>query len=691
MRRSALFITLGFLSASAISPQTQADNSLWSMTLQELIEVELATGTPKPPEDAPAILSVITAEDLALTGARTLAEALERVPGLHVMPSINRLTPLFAIRGIFSDSTPQVLVQIDGVDISELTALSTPYAFHYPIQFVERIEVIRGPGSALHGADAFSGVINVITRRPGEQDLLQAGGRSGSFSHNEAWINGNLARDEWRIGFSLVHEEEGNDEDRLTRYGVLQRDRDMDNLHINIDYGDFSLNNWYWRTRQQMGVGAGIVGNDFDRDIVETVRSQLAWTKNYSQDVALSADVSHTDSRFDASFQLLPPGIWPVGNDGNVFLPDFTPVSFPQGVIGSPSARTQQTLVNTTLVYEGLEAHRIRLGLGARRSRLTDIEESKNFGPGILDIEHRPPDLISDTIVDVSGTPFIYTPSYTRDVWYLSLQDEYRINDTVELTSGIRFDDYSDFGSTINPRLALVWRSTEALTSKLLFGTAFRAPKVAELAFINNPTVLGNPNLEPETIQTVEFAFDYQPSEGFEGRLNLYRYRAEDLIQLDQTFTYQNRGEQQGWGFEAEVAWEISQALNINANLSWLEAELPMTGHDKERVPGTTAYLDVRYRLHDNLVFTAQGYWIADRQREAGDPRPAVSDYLQTDINLLWQPKSEWRVTAGVKNLLDERILEPVPNSPLFAIGLGFPGDYPMQSRRVFASLEYSY
>ena len=332
-----------------------------------------------------------------------------------------------------------------------------------------------------------------------------------------------------------------NDPDRLTPYGVMDRVRELDNFHLTAEYGNFSFKNWYWHIKQKMGIGAGIIGNESDRDISDALKFQLNWENKISENLQASYDVSFSHIELDASFQLFPPGVWPVGDDGNLLVPPFTFVNFPDGVIGEPKLTSERTKFNSALVYSKGEEHRFRIGFGYEQAELVEVREFKNFGPGVLDVNNIPqdPDFpdepllpVSDVIVDVTGTPSVYTPEYTRELWYISLQDEWRFAKNWELTAGIRLDDYSDFGSTTNPRVALVWNSSDSITSKLLFGTAFRAPKSSEVAFINNPTTIGNPNLDPEKIKTLELGFDYRPVDEFYGQLNIFRYEAEDLIQL---------------------------------------------------------------------------------------------------------------------------------------------------------------
>ncbi len=121
-------------------------------------------------------------------------------------------------------------------------------------------------------------------------------------------------------------------------------------------------------------------------------------------------------------------------------------------------------------------------------------------------------------------------PNTHRTIWSLVAQDEWQIADDWQLTAGVRYDDYSDFGGTVNPRVALVWDINEQITSKLLYGKAFRAPNFAEQCTQNNPVVLGNKNLNPETINTFEWALDYRPFSSLRTAVNLYYYQINNLI-----------------------------------------------------------------------------------------------------------------------------------------------------------------
>ncbi|MDV7393656.1 TonB-dependent receptor plug domain-containing protein, partial [Arthrospira platensis SPKY1] len=135
-------------------------------TFGDLDTVSIATGRAQSIQTAPAVASVITAEQIRDTGARDLIDILRQVPGFFLGETANPFGPAVAVRGFTSAFNQTTLFMVDGVPQTELvfgdrfTALGK-----IPLDGIERVEVIRGPGSALYGADAFSAVVNIITRR----------------------------------------------------------------------------------------------------------------------------------------------------------------------------------------------------------------------------------------------------------------------------------------------------------------------------------------------------------------------------------------------------------------------------------------------------------------------------------------------------------------------------------------------
>ena len=151
--------------------------------------VTIATGTKQPIARAPSVASVITAEDIAAIGAADIDEVLETVPGLHVSRSPIGYNPIYTIRGIDTQYNPEVLMLVNGIPITGVYFGNRSQVWGgMPVENIARIEVIRGPGSALYGADAFAGVINIITKTSADINGTQLGLRAGSFNSLDGWV-----------------------------------------------------------------------------------------------------------------------------------------------------------------------------------------------------------------------------------------------------------------------------------------------------------------------------------------------------------------------------------------------------------------------------------------------------------------------------------------------------------------------
>lgn len=139
-------------------------------------------------------------------GARNLAEVLETVSGLHVSRSAFRYGPKFIFRGLTSTTAPQTLILVDGISLkSSFDGDLNNIWGEYPIHAIAKIEVLRGSGSALHGADAFSGVINMITKKHDDITINETGFSAGSFDTYNAWTNLTFSLGDWKSAFSVKY------------------------------------------------------------------------------------------------------------------------------------------------------------------------------------------------------------------------------------------------------------------------------------------------------------------------------------------------------------------------------------------------------------------------------------------------------------------------------------------------------
>jgi iron complex outermembrane receptor protein len=277
----------------------------------------------------------------------------------------------------------------------------------------------------------------------------------------------------------------------------------------------------------------------------------------------------------------------------------------------------------------------------------------------------------------------------SRHLWFISAQDEWAFAKSWELTAGLRYDHYSDFGDTVNPRAALVWETRYDLTAKLMYGRAFRPPTFNELYAKNNPANNGNTSLEPETIETVELAFDYQPTQELRTGLSLFSYQIDDLIELVQdpgqtTMTAQNHKNQEARGFELEMDWLPVESLRVRSNFAYQRSKDKATGEIVPDAPEMQFYATGHWKFMPEYSLDAQYYWIGGRHRANGDTRPSIKDNDIVNLTLRrTNIAAHWDVALAVKNVFDDDVREPSQSS--------IPNDYPMESRSIWGEVRYTF
>lgn len=702
----------------AISATTQAENKsstpldVYNLSLAELgqVQISIATGNSTPLDKAPATASVIYAAQIEAMGARTLDDVLETVPGMHIsLSTLSRLDSIESIRGIHTGFNPQVLMMLNGVPVQFSSNGGRPALFRLPVANIDRVEVIRGPGSAIYGADAYAGVVNVITKDAGSIKQTKIGARAGSFNSREFWLQTSAEWNGIAVGFDASYQDSAGDSSRTintdlqsnldaafdtkaslapgalsTRYQVLDS-----HLALSSDRLQFNLWNWL-STNAGVGAGAAQALDPKGRDDSDLLMADVTYhfQKN-DNDWDNSVRISHMYYNEVAQFTLAPLGaIVPIGADGNVdFVAPVGAVLFSDGLKGRPGGITKDTKFDFVSIYSGFESHRIRINIG-KRLQSASPKESKNFGPGVLDVVPLP-SVVDGSLTNVTGTPYVFLVDKSRAVNYLSLQDEWSIRNNLDLTAGVRHDRYSDFGDTTNPRVALVWGVTEKLTTKLLLGSAFRAPSFSELHFKNNPVSLGNPDIQPEQINSEELSFNYRPTDKLQTTLTFFTYQAKKMIDFipdstAQIKVAQNANAQDGEGFEWEMNWRPAQNLQVGFSYSLQNAVDSKTEVRIADAPGRQAKANINWQFAPDWSVNSQLGWISDRKRPMGDLRPEIDDY--TLVNIALNRKNllpDIDMQFAVRNATNADAREPSSGT--------IPDDYPLESRSFWLGLTYAF
>ncbi len=687
MKRYWAYFFASFASAQGLASE---HTNLWDLSLLELSSIEvtrLATGSPTPLSRAAAITTVISAKDIRNMGATDIDQALMSVPGLYVSRSDQSYTPMYIFRGIYSRFNAQALFMVNGIPQKNLPIGNRGHVWGgMPVEAIEKIEIIRGPGSALYGADAFAGIINIITKTGEEMAGTQVGVSAGSFDTYQAWVQHGGEYSDWDIAFSLEagstngHQETIEADSQTVfdsqfstnaSYAPGPINTGYDSLELRLDAG---YEAWHFRLgyqkRENLESGAGIAGAldpngsyNSDRVNADVTFTQDDWLDDWSL-------VTQFSVYFDNQELQDYPYLFPPGAFGGVY---------PDGFIGAPEYKEVQATLQEYGVYTGWEDHRLRFAVGVKFGDVFETTELKNFNSDFTP---------KSGLVDVSDTNEVWLPEKSRKLHFISIQDEWQINPDWQLVSGVRYDHYSDFGDTINPRLALVWLTTEAWTTRLLYGRAFRAPSFTELYVISNPVILGNIQLDPETIDTYELAFHHQLDSSTEYSFNFFYYEIDDFILYEDIGNNANLasniGKRNGRGAEVEWSHSVSDILTLQASYAYQESIDKSNQDDVGGAPNHQAYARADWAFANYWNLTTEIHWFGSVEREPGDARTEVASATLWNINLrrtqLWQ---NWEFAVAVRNLLDEDIR--TPSQP------AIPDDYPAPGLNGTLSLRYQF
>lgn len=670
LRMLFCLMTASWVSATLAQPMVDEEDL--ALAYGDKGFVSIATGSRQLVKKAPSAATVITAEEIASMGARTLSEALEAVPGLHISRNTlqTNYAPTYGMRGILTSSSPHVLMMVNGIPRTSVY-LGNPdeMAAELPVDNIARIEVIRGPGSAVYGADAFAGTINIITKTAQDINGTSVAVRAGSFNSWDTWFqHGSQIGDFDVAAYLKIGGTDGQRReirsDMVGHSGPVNIGHDDIDGQLDIGYGNFRWRAGY-TLRDNVGTYAGIAGalDPVGKIHSERWSTDLSWTnENFARDLSLSLQAAYMQLANEVTTPLviIPGGIIP---------------GFANGMIGDPDKWERQARFSATSVYSGFADHRVRFGIGHDEMEIYKTRETKNFTQigGLFPLP----------MYSASGANLFLAP-HKRKLDYVYLQDEWSFARAWTLTGGARYDSFSDFGSTTNPRLALVWEARHDLTAKLMYGTAFRAPSFVEQYVTGNPVALGNPSLMPEKITTLEAAVTWQARHNLQTSLSIFQHEISDIISQTAS-TYQNGGRQTGNGGEFEVVWDAASSLRLTGHYAYQKNIDETTRHDAGYAPHHHLYSRANWRFAPGWQVSGQVNVVADRNRAWGDTRAEVPDYTSLDLTLRTdRPKRGWDFSASVFNLFNADIREPSKTAS------GITYDLPMPGRTFWLQARYS-
>ena len=638
--------------------QSQADNSmeeLLAMDLAQLltisiVETDIATKTKMNADKTPGMVTVLSERDLAVSGARTVWEALEQAPGVAI--TYNNFGELLVqVRGVgYTQHAGVVKVLLNNLDMTSAVYGSAEPVMALPIEQVERIEVIRGPGAAVYGEFAYMGVINVITRQDINSVYLNrashdtwGGGAVLTHEQGDLRLNANLAYWDTR-GSGVdsgpdVHTDEGIgyapgpiDDEEGARLAILAAN--YQNTELRLQLAERSTADFY-------GLVALPPPEGLARGTNRSWQINLNHQHRFSENLQGHLRTAYKGESVTGQLHFIGPAGAPLpGPQG----PD--PAVWTVDTVNQRHTSTTRWEVETELNWTGWKQQNWLLNLAYANLAMDNAWEYGNSSP------NTPP----NTLTTIGGTQAWIPLDKDREIVGLTLQDQLRLSDTFELTLGLRYDDYSDVGSHFSPRLAGVWRIKDRHILKAQYAEAFRPP-----TFVQLYDARVERDLEPETLESWEVGYVYR-AERYVGRITVFHTQLKNMLvrragppTLD---AIQNSGEIALQGVEWEWEQNFSRDWKLLANLSYTDTE---DKNANRAVGGSRAWLAnliVTGRLTSKWFATVHYRHNGDVARWASDERPDLAGYDTVDLSLNGYDLGVAGLTlrAGVKNLLNTEV-----------------------------------
>jgi iron complex outermembrane receptor protein len=642
---------------------------LSELSFDELLNMEVFTASKKFQKisEAPAIISVVTRQDIEKMGVTSLIDVFKYIPGIETSMGPDGQYRL-SIRG--SRKEGNILMLIDGKQINDF--YNGKLLFDLPLDFIDKIEIVRGPGSALYGSNAVAGVINIFTIK--SKKITVKGGTNNTFSGSAHYY---LNKEKFQMNASGGYLQSDGANAQIESDGA-------NNRPWSLTYGDLNYKTQRWLKDAYVNTGFKTGGLKFD--LFGISRQQGSWAgplyiaapgsnlKTKQLTSALSFDLPVKD------IVVIVPKIYTnvVNRD---FLNQEAPDNYASSVSGDVFSNGKETHEKYTGVTYGTELA-FHIKITDRCSLLTgNLLENASLPQYSVERNYK---IVGDeykgSFGNYDSVPTAQKNKQRTIIAYF-LQADYKWK-RLSFTGGFRYDNYSDFGSSFNPRFSITYNASKLIRFKGLYGKAFRAPTFQELydntSIGNEYGVIGNPALKPETIQTFEVGTEFSYKKLIL-RYNIFYNLNNNLIRVYDPHgagaigSYQNIGNLLTYGNEAEATLVVNSRLNVFANYSQFVSEFEWNtgnirkadinylaaqnscGKMMKNIPVVRANAGVSYGISKFHLFAGINYGSAAQNNTRYYLEEAryvtIPMWIQCNFGVTYAPNDKLRIRLSANNI----------------------------------------
>ncbi len=653
---------------------------LFDMSLKELmkIEVEISSKTKETFADAPASVTVFTRQDFKQMGISNLEELLNYVAGFQVLKDVSasgQHTYASARGSVFLGA--DVLFMLNGVRLNDYHTNSNYLQRLISLGNVERIEVMRGPGSALYGSNAYAGAVNIITSTEFNDLTLELGENDArQLTTNISFGDDDKGLAVFLNTFTDEGEDYNNVFDRTTPNNLNDTSDGRDGYDVMLTgyYNDLKV--LLRQTKRDFDdyymFGRGLNDSRLGEEI-ETLLIDASYEFKFTDDLTSKYRVSYQELEWDAV------GLFARQNAASPFNQDH--------YLLGPSFEHEMLNFAVDFTWQVNNAHTLSLALSYELAESPVALNQSNY-----DIFNG--NVFLGSVNELSNNRFVLDEE--AEIFGLLLEDQWIINEQLTATIGMRYDDANlTDDASISPRVALVYNAWDEDRIKFMYGEAFLAPALTNL-YSDNATVKGNPDLQSTTIKTIEMAYIHR-QDNLRAVATIFHNQADDpftTVQVPGETRVQriNAGEQKTDGLELEAIFNFTDKWSIAATYTHLvnnETTFdvnPGAPRPEDFIPNDYASLAVNYEIN-KWHWNINGFF-----RDEVDVLPEQDEIIVFNTKLNYQISDQLSIYGLVKNLFDEDYNQAALGSGLGTNANGqIEREIPMRSRWIYLGVDYKF
>jgi outer membrane receptor for ferrienterochelin and colicins len=539
-----LFSILTFIGITGISLAQTNEHDISSFSLDSLLNVKIISASKhwQKTFEAPSNVSVITSDEIDKYGYRSLDEVLNSLAGFYT--SYDRNYSYLGTRGFSrpTDYNNRVLLLINDHPANEIIFGSSALGndLSIPLNSIERIEVVRGPGSALYGTGAMFAVINIITKTGKSFDKTTLTGGVGNLGTYSGIINyGTFTENELDIFISGEYYKQRGEDKYFSQYDTdtsnhgIAADLDGENYYgmlATLTYKNFRLQGKLSNRNKYIPTAPyGVLFNDGRTKTEDGLNFLEA---KYTYPLSETYQMSFTTSLNYYRYR----GFWPYNNNYQKDKSD--------GVWWTLNMQNSWTMSSSNLLIYGFEFRK------DFKSTYIVWNDEKTF----LSVDH------------------------PISVFSFFAQDEFQIRNNLSLIGSLRLDNYTNAKTYLSPRAALVYNFLPETNLKFIVGSSLRVPSLYESYYEDaSSNFKSNLSLTPERLTTGEFVLERRFTKDIYSTFSLYSSRVENLIDqklndVDSTLQYQNYSKVRVWGIDADINYSMSSGMRAFLRYSYQNA-----------------------------------------------------------------------------------------------------------------------